>query len=99
MKAQKLSATGAAQKPFANLHRALLSPLPAGEGKGEGGLNTELPHPGALTLGTASLETTPPLHEISVPICVSSVAKISVPLWQKRTIRPNSTKLNLIRPN
>ena len=73
MKAQKLSAAGAAQKPFANRYLSLLYPFPAGEGKGEGGSNSEFLYPDVLTPVTAF-----PLLETSVPICVSSVAKVFV---------------------
>jgi hypothetical protein len=71
MKAQKLSAAGAAPKPFANRYLSLLYPLPAG--KGEGGSNSEFLYPDVLTPVTAF-----PLLKTSVPICVSSVAKAFV---------------------
>jgi hypothetical protein len=93
MKGQKLSATGAAPRPFANLHLPLVCPLTAEEGKGEGRSSSF-----CFAFG----------RSLSVPVHTSVVKTISFqPPFQRKTgckirrlthfnqIKPRWAKLNV----
>jgi hypothetical protein len=98
---RKLTATGVAQKPFASLRSYAGLSSPGEEESGEGEINTNFSYLSVFALGTASLETAPPLREKSVFHLRSSVAKNSVPSAAKEPFnltQPSFTRLNQIEP-
>jgi hypothetical protein len=104
MKGQKLSAAGAAQKPFANQESYAGMSSPGGEETGEGGLSSNF-----SCLGVFALETTPPLREALVaknssPGCAPWNAFLGTtsPCVKSRSTqfkqtKPDSTKLRAYR--